>query len=299
MKISNTQMADFTKCQKKFYFAQVLKLRPLNYPASMSKGIFGHSLMEVFFKAMQEGKTYDECVEIVNAYIQGEIEQGLNPENLLIYRHVLAFGAYAFQMEWRVISVEESTLTPEPGYEDIVYAYTPDVVFQWTRGPRAGSFFMLDHKFTGQVWNDRELGMYQQLFRYMIHWNMEHPTQQIHHLGVVCLLTRAANGATGSDLYTVKWLKVNREKTQGIQRESMRHMERVAWAKANYKPEDYLRTTDSYNCKLCYFADDICPADLEGKDISRYISVNYEVNTYFDDLYGVEEGEEMNGVKEG
>jgi len=254
----------------------------------LDKGIFGHRLLEEFFKAKQQGYSYEECVGEVNKYLEDNLH---NVEHFSIYRHVLAFGAYAFEMEWRVISVEESLTTPVA--TDDEFAFTPDVVFQWTRGPRNGSYFMLDFKFTSQQWNDREIGMYQQLPKYMIHWNLIHPDQKIHNLGVVCLLTRAPNGATGVKLYSVKWLKITREKIQRIETENLMLIERVTRAIETWGAQDFLRSSDSYACKTCWFADDICPADLEGKDISKYIAVNYEINTYFQDNYGVEKGEAM------
>lgn len=290
MRINHTQITDFQKCEKRFYFAHILKLRPKAFPASMSKGIFGHVLAEVFFKAMQEGKTFEECVHSVNQLIEDNLD---NLDNLSIYRHVLAFGAYAFEMQWHVISVEEKFITPSDGHD---FAYTPDIIFQWTRGPRKGSYFMLDFKFTSQQWNDREINMYQQLPKYSIHWNIENPDKKVHQLGVVNLLTRAPLGATGNKLFVIKWLKITREKIETIERENIMLMERVVKAKENNNAKDYLRTSDSYNCKMCWFGDDICPADLEGKDISKYVAVNYEVNTWFDEQYGVEKGEEMNGA---
>ena len=54
-----------------------------------------------------------------------------------------------------------------------------------------------------------------------------------------------------------------------------------------------MRSSDSFTCKMCWFADDLCPTDLEGRSIDKYIKVNYEVNTYFDDLYETGVGEEV------
>lgn len=288
MKISNSQIMDAQKCEKRFYFAHILKLRPKSYPAPMERGIFGHALLQAFFEMMATGATFEECVEATHPLILAE----QNHDNLAIYRHVLAFGNRAFEEGWEVISCEVNYLYPlfedDGGDGGLNFAFTPDIVFRWTKGPRRGNYFMLDFKFTAQEWNDREIAVYQQVPKYAVYWNLMNPDKKIHNLGVVNLLTRAAVAAPGNKLFVVKWLKVTTEKMDNIERENNRLVQRVAHMKKNYQPEDYLRTVDSYQCKLCFFGEDICPADLEGRSIEKYIKVNYEINTYFEENYGVD-----------
>lgn len=295
MKISNSQMVDFAKCERRFKYAQIDKLRPKQYPEAMQRGIDGHELFEAFFKCMQQGGTYEDCVMATNSIVEKLLQGGANHPSLLIYRHVLAFGAYCFQMEYEVVSVEENRLAPtdvvyywKDEFDEIEFAFTIDVVFRHTRGPRRGSLFALDFKFTAQQWNDIELGTYQQLPKYMIYWNKMNPDDKIVSLGVVNLLTRAAAEAPKEKLYVVKWLKVTKEKLARIDYENNLWMNRIAAAKSNPDYE-YLRTPDSHQCKMCFFGVDLCPAELEGRDISKYIALNYEINTYFDENY--EEGD--------
>src|SRR6266496_3233318 len=120
MKISNSQIMSLQTCERRFYYEHILKLKPKQFPEAVEGGLFGHEMFEVFFKAMQQGFSYDECAKELNPIIEKNLN---NLELLSRYRHVLAFGAYAFQQEWEVVSCEESVLFEiEEGLE---FAYTP------------------------------------------------------------------------------------------------------------------------------------------------------------------------------
>lgn len=275
---------DFQKCERRFYFAQILNLKPHTYPLPMEKGIFGHRCFEYAFKAMQQGLSYEECVAAIDPLLMANVD---NIEYLKVYRHVIAFLAKAFQAEWVVVSVEENLLAPLNNGEagQIEFAFTPDIVFQFTLGPHRGQYFMLDFKFVAQYWNDRQLAMLQQLPKYSINWKKLHPDMPIRQLGVAMMNTRASQTATGDQLFMIKWLPITKQGMQRIDFENTKMMQRVAWAKTNFRPDDYLRTVDSNQCKTCFFADDLCPADLNGRDTTKIIARDYEQNTYFADNY--------------
>lgn len=283
MKISNSQIQTFQKCNKRFYFEHILKLKPKSYPEAMEKGLFGHEMMEAFFKRMMEGGSYEECVEAISPLLT---EKVMFTDKVSVYRHVLAFGAWVFSQPWRPVQVEESCLVPVDSelIDELEFAFTIDIIFEWTMGPKKGRKFALDFKFTGQYWSERELAVAQQLPKYMIYTN-KMGVHKISNIGLVMLNTRAAAGASGTGLFQLKWLQAPKIKLETIERENARLMDAVAFAKINWEPEDYLRTVDTFQCKMCIFADDLCPADLEGRETRRYIERNYELNTYFDDNY--------------
>jgi len=286
VKISNSQIADFQKCERRFYYAHMLDLRARDYPEPLKRGIDGHALFEVALKFRMENPEapYENCVSSLNALIEEYVTEG-NQLGLSVYRHVIAFIARVYEEEWEVVSVERNVLSETP-YDDIEFAWTADVVFRWTKGPKRGRLFMLDWKFTAQQWNDVQVAMHQQLFKYMSYWNQENPEDKIGHVGIVNLLTRAAQGEVASKLFAIKWQTVNKDKIARIDFENDILIQRVAVAKSTWAPEQFVRTNDSYACKMCMFANDICPAELEGRSIEKYLQVNYVKNTYFSDNYG-------------
>lgn len=304
MKISNSQIMSFQKCQKRFFFEHVLDLKPKEYPIPMMKGTHGHTMMQKFFECMMWGPivgydedypdipayanrpgTYEECVAAINPFLEELLQEENSAEFMSVYRHVLAFGAMVFAKPWFPVAVELSQAYGVS--EDLEYVFTPDICFEWTMGPHKGKRFLLDYKFTGQYWSVREVNMMQQLPKYVAYWNLVEELK-VSQAGIIMLNTRAAAAATGTGLFKLEWIPISKKKLETVRRENEELMVQVAHAKSSFAPSDYLRTTDPHQCRLCVFADDLCPADLEGRDTSRMIERNYEINTYFKDNYETE-----------
>lgn len=286
MKISNTQISDAQTCETRFYFAQVADLVQKVRPVAMQRGLDGHEMFEAFFKGMQAGESYEQCVELLEPIVRRLTAAG-NFESLKAYRYVLAFGARAFQEEWEIIEVERHLSYPVGEDE---YVFTPDLIARWTSGVRRGSLFMLDYKFAAQPWTINELNVYQQGPKYVRYWNLLNPEKdsQIRHFGLVNLLTSASQGSTGDSLYRINWINLDRAKLDRIQLENERLVRQVADLKRTKGKDqtNYNRTVNTFSCKRCFFAGDLCPVSLGGKPIDKYIKANYEVNTYFKDNYG-------------
>lgn len=282
MIISNSQIMSLQTCEKRFFYEHNDTLRPVEYPINVERGIFGHRLFETFYKKMQEGGTYDECVEATNPVL---LEGLSNPELLKAYRLVLAFGAWSFTQPWKVVEVEANHMYPVG--ED-TFAYTPDVVLEWDSGVKRGQRLMIDFKFTGQYWNDNELDAFQQLPKYMVYYNKENPDNKVTHCAVAMLNTRAPVDAKGEKLFLFKWLNINKKKLQEVERENEIMMKRVRHVKETYGPEDYMRTVSTFTCKMCFFAKP-CTMEFAGNDTSRILKLMFKPNTYFEDNYGNEE----------
>lgn len=276
MIISNSDIQSFQKCEKRFYFERLLELRPREYPPAMEVGTFGHKMMEAGFEVILAGGTYEEACHAAGQLLMGELK---NPERMKVYKHVVAFIAYFLDQPWRVVAIEEKGNSPIS--DEIEFGFTPDLIIEFTRGPLKGQLAILDYKFTGQYWTDREINMAQQIPKYMVYKNLRDGTN-IRRGAVVMLNTRAADSAKGQQLFLVKWINPSQQRLQEIQRENEILLNRV---KPYYElgPEDsdkFMRTVDIKQCKMCFFADDLCPADFDGKDTSRIIKHNYIINDY-------------------
>lgn len=267
----------------KFYFSNKLNLRPKQYSVPLERGTFGHTLFEAAFTVIMNGGAIEEAMEACNELVSLELQN--NPkgamDNVSIYKHVMAFVQYVIDQPWKIVALEEfETFEIEPGIE---FGYTPDLKIEWTEGIKRGSLSILDYKFTGKYWNDRQLATVQQMPKYMLYHNKTHE-QKVRHCGVVMLNTRAGSNDTGTKLFLVKWLNINKEKLARIEHENsmlVRQLEPYL----RMTPQEYLdtvavRTVDEYECMSCPFADDLCPMMMEGRDIKHAIAANYEENDY-------------------
>lgn len=284
MIVSHSNMKSFQKCEMKFYFDVKLSLRPKTWPDPVAKGLLGHNLMEEAFTILFEGGSYEDITAGVTKLLGDMLRE--NPTDLVLLegsrllRHVLAFVAYVQQQPWKIIGIEENTNWVID--EEASFGFTPDLICEWTAGPKKGLPFVLDYKFTGQYWNERQINTVQQMLKYLIYYNKIHGTK-MRHAGVVMLNTRADANAKGNQLFLLKWLPVSKEKLKNIERENEILVKRIEPA-FRMSPEEYkaqaVRTSDEYACKTCWYADDICPMDLNDLDINKTIKANYIKNDY-------------------
>jgi hypothetical protein len=271
-------------CDFKFYFSVKLNLKPKNWPEPVEKGLIGHDLLAVYFKTRLQGGTYEQGVDAVNEAVRelviANMQRPVVLEAAKLVKQVFAFAAYVEKQPWKIIQVEENEEWLIE--EDKSFGYTPDVIFEWTEGPKRGIPFVLDYKFTGQYWNDRQINTVQQMLKYLIYYNKKHGTK-MRHAGVVMLNTRAGANDSGNKLFLLKWLPVSKDKLRTIEHENEVLVKRIE-PFFHMTPEEFkaqaVHTPQELTCKMCWFADDLCPQDMNGQDIKNAIEANYEVNSY-------------------
>lgn len=274
MIISNSDIQSFQKCEMRFFYERILELRPRNYPPAMEVGTFGHKMMEEGFTVILNGGTYEEAVEAVSKLL---LDQMQHPERMAVFRHVIAFIAWFQEQPWRVVGIEEKGNFKID--DDKEFGFTPDLIIEWTAGPLKGQLEILDYKFTGQAWTDAEIDMSQQLPKYLIYKNKRDGTN-IHRCGIVQLFTRAAQEKKGSQLFLVKHKVPSKHRLQEIERENEILMDRVRPHFENPDQSKLMHTVDAKQCKMCWFASDLCPMDMDGKDTTNVKARNYIKNDY-------------------
>ena len=279
MNISNSDMVAFHKCEWRWFYERYKNLSPRGgLPIPMEVGLFGHTLMEEAFKTVMDGGSYEDVVQATGKLMIDVIGE---PEKMNIYRHVLAFVSWAEEQGWKPVSIEQKGSYQVS--EEMGFGFTPDIVFEFTQGPLRGSQFIVDYKFTGQYWTDREINSSVQVPKYIAYKNKRDGTK-IMRRAVVMLNTRATAKDTGPRLFLVKWVPITKKRLEHIVNENEHMMERIY----DYatQDEDTLRqllvhTTDSKQCKMCIFADDLCPMDIDGRDTTRVLKANYVQNTHY------------------
>lgn len=286
MIVSHSNMKAFSDCELKFYFQVKKNLRPKEWPAPIQKGFAGHDLMEKFFTVIFEGGTYEDAIDVVQRLVTNMVIDG-QAENAKVFKLVAAFGAHFMQQPWEIVEMEKNT-----NYainNDQNFGYTPDLICRWTQDAPAnkrGLPFVLDYKFTGQYWNDRQINTVQQMPKYLIYYNKEHGltgSKAMRHAGIVMLNTRAPDYATGNQLFLLKWLPITKTKLETIERENEEWIRRIEPAMRETAEEflaHAIRTPNEFICKTCWFADDLCPQLLNGESIESSAKANYLVNDY-------------------
>lgn len=279
-KISHSDVKSMNKCEYRWYYERYKNLMPIGgYPEVMEVGTFGHSLMEEAFKVIQAGGTYEEAATASGQLLVNVTDSLLK---MKVYKNVLGFVAWFLEQGLRVVDIEDKQSYPvAPGVE---FGFTPDITAEHTVGPLRGSLSIMDYKFTGQYWSDREINMFQQVPKYGLYKSLR-TGLNISRGAVVMLNTRADAGATGNKLFLVKWIPFNKKRLENLRRENESMMRRIHSIKqygdthGEEKMKELLvHTGDEKACKFCFFADDLCPMEFDGRDVSKVIARNYRQN---------------------
>lgn len=272
--ISNSEITTFQRCPKRFFFERVSRLVPKEMPLPLRIGNFGHAMMEAAMLALIEKPgSYEHALDAVNDVLA----TGETIEEMKVYRHVLAGVAGYIENGWQPVAVEEEVQVQID--DDLVFGMKPDLVFEFTKGLSRGKLGIMDYKFTGQYWNDREVSLFLQGFKYAAYWNESKGTN-IRHIGICMFNTRAVANATGSQLWLVKWPNVTKQTLENVKVENEYMLRQIKPMYEDPEGTFFPRTTNKQECKLCPFADDACPMDLSGKPIDKVLERNYTHNTY-------------------
>ena len=296
MIISGSDIETAQKCERMYYYARVLKLRPRDLPIFLRRGSFGHELMEAGFQAIIDGGTVEEATQAAAVPLEKLLASG-DPDTaelMKVYRHVITFIAWtqSDEVAWKPVALEDvmlwdmgkktavvkSEITPE----DLVYAFTPDLIIEFTKGPYKGQHAILDYKFLGQYMTAEALDMSQQILKYIIYRNKIKTDFKIRRGAFVQLNTRADATATGHKLFLVKWQEPTKQRLERIEYENEQLVERTANLHGK-RPDEFLRTTNKNVCDRCFFAGDLCPAEFDGKPqatVDKIIEREYVTNTY-------------------
>lgn len=282
-KISHSDVKSINKCEYRWYYERYKNLTPVaGLPEVMEVGTFGHLLMEEGFKVIQAGGSYEEAAEAAGKPLVHAMDSVLK---MKVYKNVLAFIAWVLDQKMRIVDIEDKQSYPIT--DEVEFGFTPDLTVEHTQGPIRGSLSVLDYKFTGQYWSDRQINGFSQVPKY-IHYKNKATGLNITRGAVVMLNTRAEANATGSKLFIVKWVPITKKRLEIIERENEIMLARINHLRTigDTYGDDALKlnlvhTADESACKFCFFADDLCPMEWQGRDASKVIARNYKQNTNY------------------
>lgn len=282
-----------------FEYAVIKNLTPKQLPVYIQRGSFGHECAEEGINTLIAGGSLNDAVN--SAYVV--LQDLMNSNNLLtgeimgVFKHVNAFLSYLVDDApfrpvateakgmWNItqnmaMPVDDKSWQESDTYaEDRIFGYTPDLIIEFTKGRFKGQLGVLDYKFLSQYMKEIALEMAQQIPKYMIYRAKEFPDQRIRHGAYIQFNTRAAIGASGHQLFLVKWLdnSITKGRLEQVEFENELLVEKVATAQENRT--HFLRTVDQAVCERCWFAE-ICNIEFNGKSAEKVIEREFKQNDY-------------------
>jgi CRISPR/Cas system-associated exonuclease Cas4 (RecB family) len=281
--ISNSELAAWLQCERKYYYNFDLGIEPKTYGSSLARGMAGHTVLEAFYQSLVDSPAdFDAADQRGNAKLNELLSEGSYDIEVLtdLQRLFARYFPYVREHDyhWKILAVERSFNVPLMA--QFQYAMKLDVL------ARIGNeIVIVDHKFVYDFYKQAAVDMMPQLPKYiatlranglavdkgvynMLRWRMKKGPMQDNEL---------------FERITVKphpnvLVNVMREQMLGSQ-QILAHRE----LPIEQRDKAVLRTMNKLNCQNCQF-NPLCIAELHGHDITVDIQNNYQKSEYVSGL---------------
>lgn len=255
-------------------------LEPRTLGLALSRGVFGHKILEEFYEDLRLGSNYSDAVEksLTNLASRAALEVTIGDSEkgkmyVALGDTMKQYFAETDKMlgNYEIVGVEHLLITPLPN-SDINFAGKVDLLLKISNGPYAGYVEPWDHKFTYDFWSEQALDLNPQISNYT--WAIEQLGMKVKQ-GVINMVRYRDNAIEKFKQYPVTAKKI-------IQRTFIEDHKEAAEeiVELKTKPVERLkRSASKFNCQYCIFAT-LCNAQLNGVDTTLMQKANFRPNSY-------------------
>jgi hypothetical protein len=269
-------------------------LEPRTLGIALSRGLIGHKALEIYYKAILNGKLEAEAVKATEDFLQTrtlrEIRIGDGDKAKMITDLIPIIQKYFVESQWvlkrfNILGVENLVYAPLPDEPDIEFAGRIDLMLEEKRGLTKGQVLPWDHKFTYNFWSAKALKMNAQISNYV--WAAR--AMGMHSRGGIINMVRYRTDAIES------FRQEEVPTTSVVRKEFIANHTVAARQIVDLKLQDKVgleqgitRSTSKFNCEYCPFVD-LCYTELTGQDVTVMLKANFRPNSYgYDNVLDVE-----------
>ena len=275
--ISNSEVTDFLKCERKHYYAYILGIVPKKMSTSLSRGIIGHqALAEYYANDRNPSKAF--------RVIDKHAVDGTGDMDMLAGLRTLIGQYFEYYQDddklFDIIEVET------PHYmdlgEDYSYGMRLDLLTQHKIGPYAGEKILYDHKFQYDFMGVDDLALNVQIPKYIGTLRNDGHDVARGMLNQLRWRETKENKADISKKFKREPLSPPSTEIREVMREQVLASERIADRKvagAAVAKQIALRSVNAMTCKNCPFVAP-CKAERTGEDITVMLAVDFQKNEY-------------------
>lgn len=275
--ISNSEVASWLQCRKKYYYEYVLDLEPKSQSTAISKGVLIHAMLEGYYAAKSMGYAEEECrdaaMEPMMIAAQGDYADMVD----LGKTRDLVYGYFDHYMEdderYKVVAVE--TKMKLDLSEDYALVGTIDLVWQ---DMEDGLFIPVDHKSSYNFWTDEQASISGQFVKYAA--ILKAQGMNVKAVMVNQIRTRPLKDPAASALYQRAWVRPTEAKLRAVMQQHIGASEEIMEFRSKEDKSKIVPIFDKYICSNCPFLP-LCDSDSNGAPIQYQISADYQKRTSY------------------
>lgn len=303
IRISNSEGLAYGSCETKWMFAHhpEFKLEPKYQSLALTRGLVGHEVLEVFFKAIKKEIPVDEAkilankrlIEILTEAMISDIPNKIVACNELIpiiNEYFSSALLFEFLDSIEILGVEIGFEIPL--YDGMILPGRIDLLVRYTKGRYKGEVVVVDNKFVYNFWSEDDFKMNSQIPTYIKGARILHPDAVIRR-GMINQLRHRSNA---QERFTLTPLTPTAFEIKAIIGNHIRLSEKIEKALAT--PGKQLRveatkTLSKYSCGNCGFKL-LCKSEITDGNTKDLAIMHYQPNSYG---YNGEEEEEEEEIE--
>lgn len=257
-RISHSTAEAFQACEKKYEYAHLENLAPKNMPAALALGIYGHGVMEVFFKEIKEHGDADVAQALALRKAYEDIERFGKIGKELIWW----FDTVWPTLGWKILEVEKTYYLKLN--ETTEFPFTIDLLIELN-----GQLIIVDHKFTADAYPEEVLLLYPQLPKYIGGLR----AKGIPVKSAIYNIIRTRSMKDMDAKLVRQQLRPNNDRIKNSFKEHLATIDAIKDHTGNF------RRNLGYGCKFCSFVD-LCGLEMNGEDSTPLKATEFVPNSY-------------------
>jgi PD-(D/E)XK nuclease superfamily len=267
--ISNSEVASWLLCSRKYYYEYVLGLEPKQFSEVIGKGILIHSMLEGYYAGKQQGMDEAGCREEAMEPLIFAGAQGGDIAELGALRTLLMgyFDKYCIEDDERYEVAAVETKYAMPINDEYALVGTLDLLLldKWDH-----KYVAVDHKSTYNFWTDDQSTISGQFVKYLI--LMRSLGNDVKSLMVNQVRTRPVKNG---DLYQRAWVDPSDERVRNVLKQHIDASNKIMdFRNAGANHADTIPIYDKYICSNCSFLS-LCNSDTEGQNLTFQIEQEF------------------------
>jgi CRISPR/Cas system-associated exonuclease Cas4 (RecB family) len=275
--VSHSEVDSYLLCRRKHYYGYTKSLQRVQESAALAMGSAGHKVLEVFYKAILDGLSFDVALAAAKAEadeLRQQVAIPANRANIFDTLFDLYFPNEPLVKEgWEILAVEKQFNLEYDPETQAQYPFVVDII---AKSPE-GKVVVIDHKFVYDFYNYEASIMQPQIPKYV--GALRALNYKIDHGAYNMIRTRKLKESTAEGM--LSWLDVKPEpaRVQQVFKEQIAVSSDIMAIKA-LSPEmqdaHAYRVANKMVCQSCSFLD-ICRTELSGGNSKLMIETEYKI----------------------
>lgn len=278
-RISNSELATWTTCQRKYYYEFDLGLEPRVTGGALGRGVLLHSTLAEYYERLKAKATHEDAVKDARSHLLAAMQSNEYAIDTVTEVDRLLKGYWDYYQgdwDWEILEVEKSyDLNMEEGLYD--YSLRLDLL---VRVRSTGAVVLVDHKTAYNFWSQDDLSLNPQFPKYLgtLRANGVHVDYAL----LNQIRTRSLKNPDYSDLFQRTECRPSRAKVGNSLREQVIGSRQIVEHRNKplaLRESSVVRVLNKQVCGWCSVKE-LCLSEFDGGDISTAIQANFKPRTY-------------------